>query len=290
MDLIYSQEIEMYFELKNSPISTREHYSCLLNVFSKYLNEHGIAIEQSTDRDIQQFILFLKNDLKLQPGSINNYISAIKFFNIHVLERLWNAHKVPRMQNRKLMPTILPREDIKAFIDNTTNLKHRAFLSLLYGSGLRTSEVTKLKISDICSKTMQVRVVGAKHGTDRYSILSEHSLLILRKYFVTYFKLGYDRNGWLFPSRNHSKHITRKTVAKVIQNRREQMGFDESFTPHTFRRCFATHLLEDGVELVYIQQLLGHRCIKTTAQYTYLTSKARMGIRSPIDKDDGVFL
>jgi site-specific recombinase XerD len=131
---------------------------------------------------------------------------------------------------------------------------------------------------------MQVRVDEAKHGTDRYTILSEHSLMILRDYFRAYFTKGYDRNGWLFPNgANRSNHITRKTVAKTIQNRREAMQLDKRFTPHTLRTCFATHLLENGVELAYIQQLLGHRDIGTTAKYTYLTSKNMMGIKSPLD-------
>ena len=230
----------MYFELKGSPKSTRDNYSCTLNVYLKHLDERGIKPEQSTDRDIQQFILHLKNDLHLQPGTINNYISAIKFFNTHVLERTWNAHRVPRMQNRKTMPTVFPREDIRLFIDGMTNLKHKAFLSLLYGSGLRVSEVVELIINDICSKTMQVRVDGAKHGTDRYTILAESSLLILRDYFRGYFKSDCDRKGWLFPSTpDCTKHITRKTVAKTIQNRRDALGFGPSFTPHTLRHCFA---------------------------------------------------
>lgn len=284
MDSIYSQELELYFELKGSPESTKKHYDCLITVFAKHLSNHGVTLEESTERDIQEFILHLKNDLELLPGTINNYISAIKFFNIHVLERSWNPYKVPRMRNRKTMPTIYSREDVKVFIDNTKNLKHKAFLSLLYGSGLRASEVTKLKISNINSKSMQVRVDEAKHGTDRYTILSEHSLLILREYFLTYFKNGYKRDDWLFPGTNRTKHITRKTIALIIQNRRDEMQFDKTFTPRTLRHCFATHLLEDGVELAYIQQLLGHRLIETTTIYTHLTSKTRMGIKSPIDR------
>jgi len=284
MDSMYSQELEMYFELKGSPKATRDNYSCTVNVYIKHLEGRGISPEQSTDRDIQQFILHLKNDLGLQPGTINNYISAIKFFNTHVLGRQWNAYKVPRMKNRKTMPAVFPREDVKLLINSTANLKHKAFLSLLYGSGLRVSEAVRLKISDICSKTMQVRVDGAKHGTDRYTILAESSLLILRGYFKAYFKPGYDRKSWLFPSaESRSGHITRKTVALTIQNRREEMRIGPSFTPHTLRHCFATHLLEDGVDLAYIQQLLGHWDIKTTAKYTHLTSKAMMGIRSPLD-------
>jgi len=288
MEPFDSQELGLYFELKGSPKSTKDNYTCMVKVFFKFLDERGITPEQSSDRDIQQFILHLKNNLGLQPGSINNYISAIKFFNTHVLERPWNEFKVPRMQNRKKMPTVYPREDVMLFINGTANLKHKAFLSILYGSGVRVSEVVRLKISDICSKTMQVRVDGAKHNTDRYTILSEASLLILRKYFKANFKRGFDREGWLFPSpAKPSNHITRKTVAKTIQNRREEMRLGPSFTPHTLRTCFATHLLEDGVELAYIQQLLGHRDIRTTARYTHLTSKSMMGIRSPFDSGGG---
>ena len=101
MDADYLQELELYFELKGSPESTKKSYDCLINVFFKYLSERGITVEQSTERDIQQFILFLKNEKKIQPGSINNYISIIKFFSTNVLERPWNSYKVPRMQNRK---------------------------------------------------------------------------------------------------------------------------------------------------------------------------------------------
>jgi len=284
MDSIYSKEVELYFELKGSPKATRESYNCRVNVYLKFLHGRGVTPENSTDRDIQQFILHLKNDLDLQPGTINNYISAIKFFNTHVLERPWNAHRVPRMLNRKKMPAVFPREDVMLFIAGTANLKHKALLSLLYGSGLRAGEAAKLRISDICSKTMQVRVDGAKHGTDRYTILSESSLSILRDYFRAYFKLGYGRDDWLFPSTaDRTKHITRKAVAKTMQKRREEMRLGPSFTPRTLRTCFATHLLEDGVELAYIQQMLGHRDIKTTAQYTLLTSKSMMGVRSPLD-------
>jgi site-specific recombinase XerD len=286
MDSIYSKELELYFELKGSPVSTKRSYQYLVNVYISHLSERGIMPEQSSDRDIQMFILHLKNDLKLKPGSINNYISAIKFFNTHVLERSWNEFRVPRMKTTVTMPTIFSFIDIKLFIDTTTNLKHKAFLSLLYGSGVRVSEVIMLKISDICSDTMQVRIDEAKHDTNRYTILSKHSLLILRDYFKAYFKPSYSRNAWLFPSTlDHSMHISKKTVAKTIQNRREMMQIDDPFTPHTLRNCFATHLLESGVELAYIQQLLGHKDIRTTAKYTYLTSKAMMGIKSPLDSE-----
>jgi site-specific recombinase XerD len=288
MDSAYTEELMLYFELKGTPKTTGSVYSYLVNVFVKHLNDSGVSTDNLTDRDIQLFILHLKNDVKLSPGTINNYISAIKFYCTYVLGRAWSSYKVPRMKNQKTMPTIYSKEEVGGFIGNTKNLKHKAFLSLLYGSGLRAGEAVKLKISDICSKTMQVRVAGAKHGTDRYTILSELSLSILREYFRAYFKHGYDRNGWLFPSpRNPSSHLTRKTVAQTIYDRRGGMGFDDSFTPHTLRHCFATHLLEDGVALAYIQQMLGHRDIKTTAQYTHMTSKSMMGIRSPMDSIGG---
>jgi site-specific recombinase XerD len=157
-------------------------------------------------------------------------------------------------------------------------------LSLLYGSGLRVSEVARLRIGDICSRTMQVRVENAKHNTNRYTILSEDTLQTLRRYFVAY-RSGskYTPESWLFPGQNPKDHINVKTIKNTLIKLRDRLKLDARISAHTLRHCFATHLLEDGVEPVHVQHLLGHKGFKATAGYLHLTSKSRMGIKSPLD-------
>jgi site-specific recombinase XerD len=122
------------------------------------MQESNKCIEDVTEGDIQQYILYLKKEKNLSAGTINNYISAIRFFYIHVLGKEWNSKKIPRMKRKIKLPVIPPKEDILAILNSTSNLKHKAILALIYGSGLRVGEVARLKINDICSKTMRVRV------------------------------------------------------------------------------------------------------------------------------------
>lgn len=154
----------------------------------------------------------------------------------------------------------------------------------MYGSGLRVSEVVRLRICDICGKTMRVRVDKAKHDTNRYTILSETALTVLRDYFRAYFSLtGYKPDDWLFPGQNRNNHITAKTIKNVFIEHRNKLGLHSNISAHTLRHCFATHCLENGVAIAFIQQLLGHRNIKTTMKYLHMTSKSMMGIKSPLD-------
>jgi len=284
----YDQEIELYFELKGTPASSRESYFRRVKAFISYLIDRHKCVEDITDGDIQQYILYLKKEKGLSPGSINNYISSIKFFYTHVLNKEWNPNKIPRMKMIPKFPVIPPKQDVLAILDLTYNLRHKAILALVYGSGLRVSEVSRLKICDICSKSMRVRVAQAKHNTTRYTILSDTALILLRKYFRSYFSsTGYKPEDWLFPGRDRSEHINIKTIKNTIIKLRNRLQLDQSISAHTLRHCFATHALEDGVDPVFIQQMLGHKHIQTTTTYLHMTSKSVMGIKSPLDTSCG---
>lgn len=279
----YEEEVNLYFELKGTPESSKESYLRRINEFLHFVGDK--EPDEINEKDIQRFILHLKNERHLTPGTTNNYISAIKFFYTHVLEKTWNPRKIPRMRRTVKMPVIPTRQEVMALINTTGNLKHKAILAMIYGSGLRVSEVARLKIGDINSKTMQVRVDEAKHNTNRYTILSEFALEILRQYFKAYLaNHGFTANDWLFPGREPGTHISIKTIKNTIIKRRNALKLDPGISSHTLRHCFATHSLEDGVDLAFIQQMMGHRNIKTTAGYLHLTSKSLMGIKSPLDK------
>lgn len=280
----YKETIELYFELKGTPQSSRESYYRRMKAFLTYMKDQGKWIENTNETDIQQYILYLKREKELSPGTINNYISAIRFFYTYVLQKEWDARKVPRMRRESSFPVIPPKEDVLALINGTDNLKHKAILMLIYGSGLRVSEVAKLKIRDINSKTMSIRVEHAKHNTHRYTILSQHALDILRDYFKQEFATtGYHPTDWLFRGRNPKDHYHIKSIKNTIIKLRDQLKLDSRISAHTLRHCFATHALEDGVDPVHIQQMLGHKSLKTTQIYLHLTSKSMMGIKSPLD-------
>ncbi|MDQ0233643.1 tyrosine-type recombinase/integrase, partial [Metabacillus malikii] len=261
----YERKIELFFELKGTPDSSQESYRRRILAFLGYMNKCNRPISEMNEHDIQQYILHLKKENGLAASTINNYISSIKFFYTYILEKDWNNRKVPRMKRIQTFPIVPSRDEIFSLLDATKNLKHKAILVLMYGSGLRVSEVARLKISDICSKTMRVRIENAKHNTNRYTILSKFALEILRDYFRHYFTPGeYCSSDWLFPGRSKQNHINVKTIKNTMINLRDGLGLNSKISAHTLRHCFATHALEDGVEPVFIQQMLGHKRLQTT--------------------------
>lgn len=280
----YEQEINLYFELKGTPKSSQESYFRRMKAFITFIEDQNKSIDEITESDIQQYILYLKREKKLSAGTINNYISGIKFLYTFILDKKWNERKIPRMKRTCNFPVIPCKSEILALVNGVANLKHRAILSLLYGSGLRVGEVAKLKICDICSKSMRVRVENAKHNTNRYTILSATALDVLRKYFRTYFTpKSYNMEDWLFSGRNKQEHISIKTIQRILTILCNRLQMKQNISAHTLRHGFATHALEDGVDPVFIQQLLGHKDLRTTLTYLHMTSKSLMGVKSPLD-------
>ena len=284
--LDYEKAMELYFELKDTPESSRESYLRRLKAFAGFVQAKNKDVEETALSDIQEYILYLKKEKALSAGTINNYISAIRFFYTHVLDKEWNKKKIPRIKRVHKLPVIPPKQDVIAILNGTANLKHKAILALIYGSGLRVSEVARLRICDICSKTMRVRVEKAKHDTNRYTILSESALTVLRDYFRANFTF-YKPGDWLFPGRAAGEHLNVKSIKNTLIKLRNKLQLDPNISAHTLRHCFATHLLENGVEAAHIQQMLGHKNINTTTKYFHLTSKSLMGIKSPLDTPGG---
>ena len=148
----YLESIELYFELKGTPKSSQESYYRRMKDFLTYIQDQVKSIEDINESDIQQYILYLKREKDLSPGTINNYISAIRFFYTYVLQKEWDLKKVPRMRRESNSPVIPSKEDLLSLINETTNLKYKAILMLIYGSGLRVSEVARLKIKAVFVK------------------------------------------------------------------------------------------------------------------------------------------
>jgi site-specific recombinase XerD len=282
----YILRFELYFELRGLPETSKDSYLRQLRLFAGHLEGCGGTLGSLSYADIQKYILYLKNQKHLSPGTVNNCISAIRLFCCSVLEWEWNSHRAPRMKRVKTIPVLPPHDAVMKLLNAPKNPKHRAILSLLYGSGLRVSEVSKLRIRDINSSDMTVRVQNAKHGTDRYTILAGSTLKTLREYFIAYIKprgYGSGPDDWLFPGQTPGEHINVRSVKNMFIRFRDKYRLDNRISAHTLRHCFATHCLEQGVSLAYIQEMLGHKDIKTTAAYLHLTAKSLMGVKSPLD-------
>jgi site-specific recombinase XerD len=208
----------------------------------------------------------------------------LKFFYVVTLERSWNDLRVPRLRYDKKLPSYLTKEEIKFLLDNTTYLKHKAILSTIYSSGLRVSEATNLRISDIMSKEMKIRVRVGKRNKERYTLLSEKNLLLLRKYWSKFGYKNYSPDDYLFVSRQTGKPLTNRGIQSAMDKAVKAAGITRKATPHTLRHSFATHLMNDGVSLVTIQALLGHSNIKTTSIYLHVKDYQILNITSTLDR------
>jgi len=266
-------------ELRNMSQNTIEGYLRRVQVFLRdtHVENDNISIE-----DIRNYIICLKQDKKLSLGTINAYVSALKFFYDITLEKDWNHRKVPRMRGYKSLPAVLSKDEVFEVIDSIKNLKHKAILMTMYGSGLRVSEVANLKVSDIDSKNLQIFVRQSKNRSDRYAILSKTNLELLRTYWL---KCGKPKD-WLFPGNQPDKPIHVKTIKNLVLKVKGRLGISKKISAHTFRHAFATHLLENGVQLTHIQHLMGHKCFQSTTKYLHMTSKAMMNVKSPLDHDE----
>jgi site-specific recombinase XerD len=182
----------------------------------------------------------------------------------------------------KKLPVVLSREEIQAIFSVTGNLKHRALLMTIYSAGLRVSEVVHLKVSDLDSQRMVIRVQQGKGQKDRYTLLAQRALDVLRDYWREY-----RPSGWLFPGKPATEPLSVSAVQRVFERGLHQAGIKKPASVHTLRHSFATHLLEDGTDLYHIQRLLGHSTPKTTTIYLHLSRKDLGSVTSPLDLVEG---
>jgi len=266
-------------ELRGMSETTKESYLRHVQLFIKFV---GIDTDRINMEDIRNYIIYLKDVKSLSYGTINAHISGIKFFYSIALERDWDEKKVPRMRGYKSFPAVLSKNEVLDIINAVDNLKYKSILMLMYGSGLRVSEAAKLKVSNIDSKNFQILVSQSKNKSDRYAILPQRTLEVLRTYWLAHNKPRF----WLFIGAKNDEHISTKSIKNFVIRLKHKLKITKNISAHTFRHCFATHLLEAGTQLPHIQHLMGHKSLKSTTRYLHMTSKAMMNIKSPIDLED----
>lgn len=236
---------------------------------------------QSTQEDdaVQHFFLQLIDEQQCSHSYVNQAISALKLFYEEILRERWSLQRIRRPKKETRLPKVLSEEEVAALINALANLKHRSIMMLLYSAGLRVGEVVRLKPKDIDSSRMLVLVRSGKGAKDRVTLLSEIALEMLREYYRVY-----RPQKWLFPGAKAGRHITERTVQKVFVQAKKRAGIHKDATVHSLRHSFATHLLEAGTDLRYIQELLGHQSSKTTEVYTHVTNRDLRRIQSPLDR------
>jgi len=206
---------------------------------------------------------------------LNSAINALKFYYGNVLKKKF-IYEVKRPRKDKKLPVILSKEEVAKILSSVDNIKHKTILMLVYSAGLRVGEVVRLKPEDIDSKRMLIHIKGAKGRKDRYTLLSEKALEILRQYWRKY-----KPEKWLFGGAKEGRYLSIRSVDKIFRNACEKAGIKKDVSMHTLRHSFATHLLEGGTDLRYIQELLGHAHSKTTEIYTHVSTKSLGKITSP---------
>jgi len=262
-------------ELRGLSPHTQESYLRHVSLFSRHFNR---SPRHLGEREVKDYLLYLIREKRSSSGTVTQCYCALKFFYERTLKRKWVIEGIPRIKRERNLPVVLDREEVESLFSVTKNIKHRAILMLIYSSGLRLTEAAHLKVSDIDSKRMVLRIRQGKGNKDRYTILSKVALEILREYWHRY-----RPKEWLFAGKFTDKPLTGRSIQRVLIKAKNRAGIKKPATVHTLRHSFATHLLEAGTDLRHIQLLLGHMSLKTTAIYLHVSRKELARIVSPLD-------
>ena len=252
--------------------STRETYLSCLKQFSTF--PRGAEINEDSIKDY----LHMLTDQQFSKSTINQHINAIKFYLEKILRQKKKSYYIDRPRGERRLPVVLSIDEVQSIFKNVKNLKHRALLTLLYSSGLRIGEVIQLKIEDIDSDRMLIHIRNGKGAKDRLVPLAENVLKLLRSYYKQYRPEVYLFNG------ESNSQYSATSIRRVLQKAVHKAYIKKRVTPHTLRHSYATHLLERGTDLRYIQILLGHSSVKTTELYTHVSTQNLQTIRSPIEE------
>jgi integrase/recombinase XerD len=254
---------------------TQEAYIRAVKNFSAFL---GRSPDQASAEDLRRYHLHVASSGTTTP-KLNAAVTALRFFFSVTLGRQDVTERLPFVREPRKLPVVLSPEEVQRFLDAAPGLKYRTALSVAYGAGLRAAEVVSLKVSDIDSKRMVIRVEQGKGHKDRYVMLSPALLELLRAYWK-----ATRPQGWLFPGRNPVQPLTTRQLNRACHAAAVAAGIDKRVSLHTLRHSFATHLLEQKVDIRIIQVLLGHKKLDTTALYSQVATRTIREVKSPLDQ------
>lgn len=263
-------------KIRNLAERTQETYVSQVAKFAKHFKK---SPEDLGVEEIRQYQLYL-----IESGSswsvFNQTVAALRFLYLKTLKKEWTLEQIPYPKQPKKLPIVLSTGEVFEFLESIKNYKHRVILTTIYGAGLRLNEATHLKTVDIDSKRMVIRVDQGKGMKDRYVMLSERLLELLREYYSAFRPKG----PYLFPSqRDPNKAIGDTPVQKMFSKTLNKLGWKKPVSVRTLRHCFATHLLEAGMNIRTIQEMMGHRSLETTQIYLHISVQQIGQLRSPLD-------
>jgi site-specific recombinase XerD len=258
--------------------ATRRDYARRVRNFEAFL---GRSPETATCEDLRDYQLHVAEQ-KIGAATVNSAVSALRFFFNVTLERPDLVRHLTTVQEPRKAPVVLNQEEVVRFLEAAPGIKYKAAFGVAYGAGLRVSEVAALKVSDIDSQRMTLRVEQGKGRKDRYVMLSPQLLEWLRQWW----KAAHPR-GWLFPGQDPINPMSTRQLVRTVHAAAKAAGITKRVTPHTLRHSFATHLLEQGVDIRVIQVLLGHAKLETTALYTRVAVNTIREVKSPLERLSG---
>jgi site-specific recombinase XerD len=263
-------------QLRGATTRTQKTYLREVSNFAKYFNR---SPEELGEDELKEYMLYLMKERHLSDGTYRFYVAALKFLYRTTLKREWMVEKIKCPKRKRKLPVVLDLSEVESLFSVTKNLKHKAMLMITYSSGLRVSETARLKMTDIDSKRMTVRIRQGKGGNDRYSILSQTALEQLRQYWKKY-----RPTEWLFDGQKKDDHITAQTIQTIFYAAKKRARITKPVSIHTLRHSFATHLIEAGTSLHHVQLLLGHRSPTTTTVYLHVSRLNLAQVISPLDR------
>ncbi len=252
------------------------YVKCMFN----FIKFQMIPPDKITPEYINLYQVHLVKNRKVSYCYFNQTVCAMRFFYKYVLKKDWSIEHIAFQKKGFKLPNVLSKQEVKRLLSVIENIKHKAIAITIYATGVRLQELLNLTITDIDSKRMTIRIKQGKGRKDRYVMLSEELLKILRKYYEN---VKPKPKTFLFPGMYLNKHMNRRQVQRVIHDAGLKAGIKKPATPHILRHSFATHLLENGTNIRIIQRLLGHRSLVTTALYTHVATNYVNETKSPLD-------
>lgn len=266
-------------QMRNLARNTQRNYLHAVATFARHFKR---SPDQLGEEQIREYLLHLINERRMAWASYNIVRCGIKFFYTVTLGRTWPNQRLVTAKTERKLPVVLSREEIATLLNSIRKPKARAIVMTLYATGMRVSEVTHLRVADIDSARMVIRVSQGKNRKDRYVMLSPRLLEELRAYWRLFRPVDF-----LFFGTNRHKPLLSPTINQMLRRLERRAGLHKHVTPHVLRHTFATHLLEAGVDIRTIQSLLGHRNLKTTALYTFVALSRVASTASPLDLLEG---
>lgn len=273
---VLRERMEQDLVVRGRSAHTRRAYLHAVSELAKY---HRRSPDELTDREVQQYLYHLIAERGRTPATCRLTVCALRFFYEITLGRPRSDFSIPLPKEAQKLPAILSPEEVARLLAAAPNLKHRLLLMTTYAAGLRVGEVVCLRVTDIDSQRMLIRVEQGKGKKDRYTLLSARLLDELRQYYRVY-----RPSEWLFPQRGKDTPMARASALRIYYTAKARAGIHKDGGIHALRHAFATHLMDSGTDVVTIQRLLGHGHLKTTARYLHVTRQRIAELTSPLDQ------